>query len=107
MHSTPMTLPRSCTAPTLRIPEALRHRVTAELERFVKEHISQQKSFAVETTLRSDVTFHQAASAHQNGYFVTMRYLALESGGKVTFLTSEPETPRWLEQALTHTPHAI
>ncbi len=41
----------------------IRTAVNKELERFVEEHIQQHKSFAVETTLRSDITFRQAHQA--------------------------------------------
>ena len=41
----------------LRIPQSIRDRVTTELEQFIQRHIQARESFAVETTLRSGITF--------------------------------------------------
>lgn len=59
------------------IPSVLRKTVSGEIEAFVRRSIEQRVSFAIETTLRSDVTFDQARVAKQAGYVVEMRYLAL------------------------------
>jgi predicted ABC-type ATPase len=61
-----------------RIPPPIRERVTAEFEEFIDNHIREQKSFAVETTLRTDITFRQAALARDQGYFLNMRYIGVE-----------------------------
>jgi len=55
----------------------IRAAVNKEFERFVEEHIQQHKSFAVETTLRSDITFRQAQQARAEGFEIHMRYIAL------------------------------
>jgi predicted ABC-type ATPase len=55
----------------------VRGRVNREFESFIKSHIDRRESFAFETTLRTPVTFEQAARAHANGFIVTMRYIAL------------------------------
>ena len=55
----------------------IRAAVNKEFERFVEEHIQQHKSFAVETTLRSDITFRQAHQARAEGFEIHMRYIAL------------------------------
>lgn len=55
----------------------VRAAVNKEFERFVEEHIQQHKSFAVETTLRSDITFRQANQARAEGFEIHMRYIAL------------------------------
>ncbi len=55
----------------------IRSAVNKEFEQFVEEHIQQNKSFAVETTLRSDITFCQAHQARAEGFEIHMRYIAL------------------------------
>jgi predicted ABC-type ATPase len=59
------------------IPREVRARVNALFEAFVLEHIDARSSFALETTLRSAVTFEQAALARRAGFVVEMRYLCL------------------------------
>ncbi|MDQ6760386.1 MAG: hypothetical protein M3Z32_11065 [Acidobacteriota bacterium] len=63
----------------LHIPQSIRDRVTKELEEFIADHIQKKPSFAMETPLRTDVTFRQAELARNNGYFSSMRYISLES----------------------------
>ena len=41
--------------------------------------VAKQESFAIETTLRSEITFDQALSARTAGFEIEMRYLALEN----------------------------
>jgi predicted ABC-type ATPase len=48
-------------------------------EKFVMDHIEHRVSCAFETTLRSGITFEQAALARRAGFTVEMRYLALET----------------------------
>jgi predicted ABC-type ATPase len=55
----------------------VRARVIQEFETFIEGHIDHRESFAFETTLRTPVTFEQAARAHANSFIVTMRYVAL------------------------------
>ena len=59
------------------IPLDVRSRVNVLFEAFVLEHIDARSSFALETTLRSAVTFEQAALARRAGFVVEMRYLCL------------------------------
>lgn len=61
------------------IPKHIRETVNYEFEAFVSDCISQRESFAIETTLRSTVTFDQAQSARRAGFVTEMRYLALEN----------------------------
>ena len=61
------------------IPEAVRAKVNLEFEAFIAVHIERRQSFAFESTLRTDITFRQAAQARGNGFRVLMTYVALES----------------------------
>jgi len=61
----------------VRISNEIRRIVNSEFEAFVLGSINNRTSFAIETTLRSDVTFKQASIAKQAGFLVEMRYLAL------------------------------
>jgi len=59
------------------ISAQIRQQVNREYEQFVSESIQRRQSFAIETTLRSDVTFEQARLAKTAGFGIEMRYLAL------------------------------
>jgi predicted ABC-type ATPase len=59
------------------IPLEIRAIVNKEFEAFVEDHIRNHKSFAIETTLRSDITFRQAGQARAEGFEIQMRYIAL------------------------------
>jgi predicted ABC-type ATPase len=59
------------------ISNEIRKIVNGEFEAFILGCIERGVSFAIETTLRSDVTFKQAHMAKQAGFVVEMRYLAL------------------------------
>lgn len=61
------------------IPRSIRSAVNRDLELWVQEHISSRRSFAVETTLRSDIALQQAALAAEAGFRVMMIYVALNS----------------------------
>jgi predicted ABC-type ATPase len=61
----------------MRIPSELRQEVNREFEDFIATHILGRKSFAFETTLRSEITFDQAQAARAAGFEVEMRYVAL------------------------------
>ncbi|MBM3810526.1 MAG: hypothetical protein FJW20_02705 [Acidimicrobiia bacterium] len=63
------------------LPRAIRERVNCEFEEFVIERIKRRESFAIETTLRSDVTFEQLRLAKSAGFTAEMRYLALQNFG--------------------------
>ena len=59
------------------IPAGVRQIVNREFEAFVLGSIERRVTFAIETTLRSDITFEQARMAKEAGFQVEMRYLAL------------------------------
>lgn len=61
------------------IPQRVRAEVNHEFEVFIHANIESRTSFAIETTLRSSVTFEQASLAKQAGFDVEMRYLALDN----------------------------
>lgn len=61
------------------IAMAIRAQVNREFERFVHESIAARQRFAIETTLRSTITFEQAKFARAAGFHVAMIYVALES----------------------------
>ena len=61
------------------IPLSIRAIVNREFEEFVRANIRSGNSFALETTLRSSITFDQARLAKENGFRVIMRYVALET----------------------------
>ena len=61
----------------LQIPREVRDRVNLLFESFVLEHVHRRASCAFETTLRSSITFEQAAMAKHAGFATEMRYLAL------------------------------
>jgi predicted ABC-type ATPase len=63
----------------LGIPKQIRETVNREFEAFVSDCISQRESLAIETTLRSPVTFDQAQNARTAGFVIEMRYLALKN----------------------------
>ncbi len=61
------------------ISSQVREQVNREFEAFVLDCVAKRLSFAIETTLRSEVTFEQARLAKSAGFTVEMRYLALRS----------------------------
>ncbi len=63
------------------IPNHIRETVNPEFEAFVLNSIAQGGSFAIETTLRSEITFEQAQRAKGAGFVTEMRYLALRDFG--------------------------
>jgi predicted ABC-type ATPase len=63
------------------IPKSARQAVNREFEAFVFDCIERRTSFAIETTLRSSVTFEQATLAKAVGFATEMRYLALRDFG--------------------------
>jgi predicted ABC-type ATPase len=63
----------------LDIPLSIRAIVNREFEEFVHASIRSGNSFALETTLRSSITFDQAKLASKNGFRVVMRYVALDT----------------------------
>jgi predicted ABC-type ATPase len=61
------------------IPLTVRAIVNREFEQFVHANIAAGTSFALETTLRSAITFKQAMLARENGFRVFIRYIALDT----------------------------
>jgi predicted ABC-type ATPase len=61
----------------LNITPAIRDEVNILFESFVQDHIERRASSAFETTLRSGITFDQAALARHVGFMTEMRYLVL------------------------------
>jgi hypothetical protein len=59
------------------IPRPIRDEVNILFESFVLDHIERRASCAFETTLRSAITFDQAALAKRAGFTREMRYVAL------------------------------
>lgn len=57
----------------LAIPAKVRQVVNREFEAFVIGSIKRRVSFAMETTLRSDITLEQARLAKESGFQVEMR----------------------------------
>jgi predicted ABC-type ATPase len=62
-----------------KIPTSVRAAVNREFEQFVVGNIRAGMSFALETTLRSTITFDQAKLARENGFRVWMFYVALDT----------------------------
>lgn len=60
------------------IPRESRLQAIKECEDFIAEHTRARRSFAVETTLRSEAIFRQAAAAKGNGFTLEMRYISVE-----------------------------
>jgi predicted ABC-type ATPase len=61
------------------IPLSVRAIVNREFEEFVHSNIRVGTSFAMETTLRSTITFEQARLAKENGFRASMWYVGLDT----------------------------
>jgi predicted ABC-type ATPase len=57
----------------------IRAQANAECEAFIARHITTRTSFAVETTLRTDITFRQGNAAKANGFVLLMEYISAGS----------------------------
>jgi predicted ABC-type ATPase len=57
------------------IPKGIRSQVNVEFQRWILDHISARRSFALETTLRSEVTFEQAQLAREHGFRTVMYFV--------------------------------
>ena len=100
------------------IPATVRQQVNREFEVFILNQIQLKESFAIETTLRSPVTFVQAVTARAAGFVVEMRYFALtdfdqhiervkaraDAGGHSA---SEPTLRRIYDASIANLPRAI
>ena len=64
--------------PYRNIPLSVRKQVNLEFEQFITDSISRGRTFALETTLRSQMTFTQATLAASLGFRVSMIYVGLE-----------------------------
>ena len=60
------------------IPSEVRTQVIKECEAFIAEPIHQKRSFAVETTLRTEITVEQPRGARASGFSLQMRYVTVE-----------------------------
>jgi len=79
------------------IPTSVRAVVNQGFEQYVHFHIEQRTVFALETTLRSDITLQQARMARERGFQVYMRYVAIseeESLNEWRFELKAAATPR-------------
>lgn len=54
----------------------MRRQATSECEAFIQRHIEELRSFAVESTLRTDVSIRQAQAARARGFSTWMTYVA-------------------------------
>ncbi len=61
------------------ISKEIRAQVNLEFQAWILEHISAGKSFALETTLRSEITFEQAELARSHGFWTFMSYVTAGS----------------------------
>ena len=62
-----------------KISNEIRAQVNIEFQQWIIDHIATRKSFALETTLRSPVTFEQSRLAHKHGFWTSMDYVAAGS----------------------------
>ena len=62
-----------------KISNQIRTQVNDEFQQWILDHIAARKSFALETTLRSPVTFEQSRLAHKHGFWTSMDYVAAGS----------------------------
>jgi predicted ABC-type ATPase len=58
------------------ISKGIRSQVNLEFQKWILDHIAARKSFALETTLRSEVTFEQAQLAREHGFRTFMYFVA-------------------------------
>src|ERR1035438_412114 len=62
----------------LNVTPAIRNEVNVLFESFAQDHIERRASCTFETTLRSGITFDQAALARHVGFMTEMRYRSEE-----------------------------
>ena len=58
-----------------KISNEIRAKVNLEFHHWILDHIASNKSLALETTLRSPITFDQARLAHDHGFWTSMHFL--------------------------------
>jgi len=61
------------------ITRDLRSAVGVECERFISDHITAQRSFAVETTFRTNAATDQARDARRHAFLTVLKFMATES----------------------------
>lgn len=62
-----------------RISKEIRARVNAEFQQWILDHINARTNFAIETTLRSAITFDQARLARKHGFRTVMHFVSAGS----------------------------
>jgi predicted ABC-type ATPase len=62
-----------------KISNEIRAQVNVEFQRWILDHITARKSFALETTLRSPITFEQSRLAREHGFWTSMDYVTAGS----------------------------
>jgi predicted ABC-type ATPase len=62
-----------------KISPDIRSQVNLEFERWILDRIHSRRSFAIETTLRSPITFQQAKAAREKGFATVMEYVSAGS----------------------------
>lgn len=78
--STPTTAPHSLTGVlTAKLAKNYAGRSISNSGDWVLGHIEARKSFAIETTLRSPISFEQARLARAQGFWTTTRYVSAGS----------------------------
>lgn len=58
-----------------KISVEIRAQVNVEFQRWIIDHIRAHRSFAIETTLRSPITFEQSRLAREHGFWTAMEYV--------------------------------
>ena len=58
-----------------KISSEIRALVNIEFQRWILDHISARQSFAIETTLRSPITFEQSRLNRDHGFWTAMEYV--------------------------------
>ena len=58
-----------------KISRNIRAKANLEFEQWIRQHIDKKKSFALETTLRSQITFEQSHWAHSEGFWTSMHFI--------------------------------
>jgi predicted ABC-type ATPase len=62
-----------------KISKEIRTQVNLEFQQWIIDHIRARKSFAIETTLRSPITFEQARLARGHGFWTSIQFVSAGS----------------------------
>jgi len=62
-----------------KISSEIRTQVNIEFQRWILDRIADRRSFALETTLRSPITFEQSRLAHEHGFWTSMDFVGAGS----------------------------